>query len=190
MIFVTVGAQSPFDRLVRSVDTWAEHNGRRDVLAQIGAGGWRPQSIRWIELLPPAEFRRMILDADCIVAHAGMGTIITALEFGKPILVMPRQAALGETRNDHQLGTARRQHDLGRVNVAMDESQLQVQLDQIETLLVPQPISSHASLELMSTLRQFIDGGDPLPAPRGLCEATERPATARTSCSDVDVQAA
>ncbi len=56
--------------------------------------------------------------ATAIVAHAGMGTILTALEMGKPLLVMPRRAALGEHRNDHQLATASRFAELGRVKVA------------------------------------------------------------------------
>ena len=46
--------------------------------------------------------------AAAIVAHAGMGTILTALETGKRLLVMPRRAALGEHRNDHQLATVSR----------------------------------------------------------------------------------
>jgi hypothetical protein len=37
-----------------------------------------------------------------------MGTIISALGQGKPILVMPRRARLGEQRNDHQFATVQR----------------------------------------------------------------------------------
>ncbi len=35
MIFVTVGEQLPFDRLVRAVDEWAAASGK-EVFAQIG----------------------------------------------------------------------------------------------------------------------------------------------------------
>ena len=35
MIFVTVGAQLPFDRLVDTVDAWAGRKGDTEVLAQI-----------------------------------------------------------------------------------------------------------------------------------------------------------
>lgn len=38
MIFVTVGHQTPFDRLIRLVDRWAEENMRHDLFAQIGHG--------------------------------------------------------------------------------------------------------------------------------------------------------
>ena len=41
-----------------------------------------------------------------VIAHDEMGSIITALEMGKPIVVMPRRAELGEHRNDHQVAAA------------------------------------------------------------------------------------
>ena len=63
--------------------------------------------------------------ADAIIGHAGIGTIITALQLAKPLLVMPRQGALRETRNDHQLATARRFCNFPSVHVAQDEHDLQ-----------------------------------------------------------------
>ena len=45
MIFVTVGTQLPFDRLIRAVDNWAKAAGRRDVFAQIGPASYRPLHI-------------------------------------------------------------------------------------------------------------------------------------------------
>ena len=63
--------------------------------------------------MSPKECTDRMVAADAIIAHAGMGTILTALEMGKPLLVMPRRAELGEHRNDHQLATAMRFADLG-----------------------------------------------------------------------------
>src|SRR5690349_506002 len=96
MIFVTVGAQMPFDRLVRCVDHWAAGRGRRDVFAQIGPTAWRPENIEFVQFMEPPEFRARVTEAKAVVAHAGMGSIITALELGKPILVMPRRGDLRE----------------------------------------------------------------------------------------------
>lgn len=42
-----------------------------------------------------------------MVAHAGIGTILSAKRLGKPLVILPRRHALGEHRNDHQLATAR-----------------------------------------------------------------------------------
>ncbi len=131
MIFLTVGAQMPFDRLVRAVDAWAARGGNGGVFAQIGRGGYRPAHLRYVELLDPRAFRAALAGATAVISHAGMGTIINALELGKPILVMPRRGDLAETRNDHQLATAQRFRELTLVEVALDEAELPSRLDQL-----------------------------------------------------------
>ena len=107
MIFVTVGTQLTFDRLIRAVDAWAEANPGQEVFAQINEGGYQPRHIAFAAHVDPLTFSRRFAEATVVVAHAGMGTIIPALEAGKPLLLLPRLAALGEHRNDHQVGTAR-----------------------------------------------------------------------------------
>ena len=89
-----------------------------------------------------------------------MGSILTALTSGKPILVMPRRGDLRETRNDHQVATAERFRALGRVAVAMDERELPERLDAIETLAASEPITDQASQRLIKTLRRFIHEGN------------------------------
>lgn len=156
MIFVTVGTDLPFDRLVRVVDSWAAETGRDDVFAQIGECGWEPSHIRFTHFLQPPEFIEQFNSASMIISHAGMGTILSALHYGKPILVMPKRASLREHRNEHQLATARHMKEMARVNVAFDETELRQQLDQIDTLLPSRQIGSHASDSLIQGLKQFI----------------------------------
>lgn len=158
MIFVTVGAQMAFDRLVTGVDEWAQANGRKDVFAQIGPTEETPTHIRWTHFLPPSVFRSHMKEASAVVAHAGMGSILTALQVGVPILVMPRRADLRETRNDHQVATAERFQELGRVAVAMDETELSPQLHRIDALAATDRISAYASPELLDCLGSFIRG--------------------------------
>ncbi|MEO8617181.1 MAG: glycosyltransferase, partial [Luteolibacter sp.] len=108
----------------------------------------------------PAEFSELFRSASLIISHAGMGTILSALHFGKPILVMPKRAALGEHRSDHQVATARRMMELGRVNVAFDEVDLRGRLDHLEDLQAPYRISDSASGSLIDGLRNFIFNGN------------------------------
>ena len=159
MIFVTVGAQLPFNRLVRVVDEWARLSGRSDVFAQIGKTSWKPSYIQSTAFLKPDEFRHMIESADIVIAHAGTGSIISALEIGKPILVMPGKARLKETRNDHQLATARRFLEMKYVSVAFNEKELQEKLNNIKELNIKNfsKISPTASPELIKTIRDFIE---------------------------------
>jgi UDP-N-acetylglucosamine transferase subunit ALG13 len=167
MILVTVGAQMPFDRLIRAMDTWASWRGRRDVYAQIGPDAWKPTHFRWIEFLAPSEFRQHVQHAELVVAHAGMGSIISALELRRPILVMPRQSSLGETRNDHQVGTAKRFLEMGCVNVAFDEKELIRKLELSHNLEPGAQIEPYASETLLAALRSFIGSDATLENPVG-----------------------
>ena len=159
MIFVTVGAQMPFDRMVRAVDEWAARSERRDVLAQIGPTTWRPENLRWVQFMDPQDFRTKVQEAKVVVAHAGMGSIITAMELGKPILVMPRRGDLRETRNDHQLATAKHFLAQGRISVAFDEKEMVEKLDQLDRLATADRVSAQASPQLIEALRDFIERG-------------------------------
>ena len=160
MIFVTVGTDMPFDRMIRVVDQWASENDRTDVFAQIGEKGAEPAFLQYSRFLDPAEFNRRFATADLIVSHAGMGTILSALRFGKPILVMPRRASLGEQRNEHQLATAHRLQELGKIEVAFDESELRTKLDCLDGLEAKERIGAFASEELLRAVGTFIRLGE------------------------------
>ncbi|WP_299131214.1 glycosyltransferase [uncultured Amaricoccus sp.] len=108
MIFVTIGSMFPFDRLVRAMDDWAGAGGAAEgeIFAQIGAGGYEPRHMRWARELGFDDYNAAVAGAGVVVAHAGMGSVITAGDKGKPIVLLPRRAAFGEHTNDHQLDTA------------------------------------------------------------------------------------
>jgi len=156
MIFATVGTDQPFDRMIKVVDSWASERSRNDVFAQIGEGGWKPLNIPYCQFLTPRDFKQRFEQAHVIIAHAGMGTILSALSHGKPILVMPKLARLGEHRNEHQLATARRMLGLANITVAFNEAELREKLDQIDTLIPLERIHPVATGLLIQRMRDFI----------------------------------
>ncbi|MCA6107161.1 glycosyltransferase [Bradyrhizobium cenepequi] len=159
MIFATVGTQGQFDRLISTVDRWAGVNGRADVFAQTGPSDYQSEHIRTERFIDPTEFRNRVEAASLVISHAGMGSIITALELGKRIIVMPRRASLGEHRNDHQLATAKRFAQQGRIAVAFTEQELVDKLDQLQVFDKTERLSAQASPDLISTIRTFIESG-------------------------------
>jgi UDP-N-acetylglucosamine transferase subunit ALG13 len=156
LIFVTVGSVDPFDRLIRTVDEWAGTRGRTDIFAQIGRSSYKPKHIEAVQFLSPAEFRDRIRAARLIVAHAGTGSIIAAMEIGTPIIVMPKWAHLGEHRNDHQIATAKLFASKRGIVVANDEKDLIVKLDQEDGHSPPAVIPREASPDLISAIKNFI----------------------------------
>lgn len=130
MIFITIGSMYPFDRLIRLTDAWAHETGRDDVFAQIGGeGAFEPVHMKWTRSLSQSDFRKTVEDAELIVAHAGMGSVITAGQFAKPIVLLPRNMDLGEHNTDHQLATAAWLRDRDGIYVADQDEDLPIQIE-------------------------------------------------------------
>lgn len=156
MIFVTVGTQLAFDRLVRAVDLWIGNNPGEKAFAQIGPADYQPLHLESKDFVPPDRADALFREAELIVSHAGMGSILTALKYKKPILIMPRKAALGEHRNDHQLATAKWLGSKPGVTVAWEPEEVVRLLDARRSMRGGDGISEFASPELISNLKKFI----------------------------------
>ena len=138
MIFLTVGTQFPFDRLVKAVDKAAGTNGfDEQIFAQIGESSYCPENFEAIPALEKAVFDRHFNEADVIISHAGMGTITMALDHRKPLLVMPRLRKYGEVVNDHQLAIAKKFEQLGYLLVAYSAEEVPIKMKQLKSF-VPQ----------------------------------------------------
>ena len=149
-----------FDRLIGWVDDFATANDRRDFAAQIGPSDFAPRTLEVLPFLDPQAFRRQMEEASAVVAHAGMGTIITALELGKPILVVPRLGRLEETHNDHQVATAKRLAEDNLVLAAYDEAEFAEQMKVLEQQSGGARIGARAEDSLLARVREFTVGGD------------------------------
>lgn len=154
MILVTVGTQASFDRFVRIVDGIAIKIDE-EIVVQAFKDNYEPKNVKVIDFLPPDEFNKLFNQARLIVSHAGMGTIISAMQKEKPIIIFPRVAALGEHRNEHQMATARQMAKMKYVYVAFDEEQLR------ELMLTPNLKPLHkldveVSQSLIDSLTEFI----------------------------------
>ena len=161
MIFVTVGSQLPFDRLIAPVATWARSRGVRDIFFQHGGTTIDLSGFESAAFVPPDEAARLFDRANVIVAHVGMGTILSCLERGKPIVVLPRKASLGETRNEHQSASARSLNGRPGLCIAWEPEELPVLLDQISELVDRTKIDGakigpDASPELIAAVRDFV----------------------------------
>lgn len=157
MIFVTVGTQLTFDRMIQAVDEWAATSDE-EVVAQIGPSDLKPAHLKWQKFLSPDEFNAYMKQARVIVAHAGMGSILTALQLQKPIIILPRQAALKEHRNNHQIATAERFREMQGIHVAMNETEMLIVLQNLSALSASDGVGPYASGELITAIKDFIEG--------------------------------
>ena len=154
MIFATIGTQAPFDRFVKMLDELCE-GVKEEVVVQTIGSTYEPKNMKMVDFLPPDTFNEYFSKARLIIAHAGMGTILSALRQDKPIIIVPRLASLGEHRNDHQMATAMRLDELGLVHVAYDKKQLR-DLMVTPNLKPLKHIGDLAAQSLIKDIKSFI----------------------------------
>lgn len=125
LMFATVGAVLPFDRLVNMV---AEANAQGAIsdriLIQTGVGGVRPPGLEVVETLPFDDVKALLRDASIVVCHGGTGSLITALREGCHVIAVPRLFRLGEVYDDHQLEISEAFEQRGLVQVANTAEEL------------------------------------------------------------------
>lgn len=156
MIFVTVGTQLPFARMIAAVADWARTRGRTDLFIQHAGYDGDLTGIPNAGFIDAETAARLLAESDLVMGHAGMGTILSCLELGKPCIIMPRLASLGEHRNEHQSATARRFESRAGITVAWRETEVAELLDQAGSLKSGGGIAPFAAPELVAAVRDFV----------------------------------
>lgn len=136
MIFLTVGTQFPFDRMVKTIDNLAELNNiNEEIIAQIGESSYKPVNFKAVQTMNSEDFEKHISSATAIISHSGMGTIETALRYGKPVLAVPRLKKYGEVVNDHQVAIAKRLEAEGYLLAAYNEDEIGFKVKQLKIFM-------------------------------------------------------
>jgi beta-1,4-N-acetylglucosaminyltransferase len=156
VILVTVGMHAAgFERLVQAMDAFAA-TCDEPVVIQRGAACSRPCHADHFRFAAPDRMEALMEEARVIVAHAAAGTAILALRLGKPLVLVPRRRAFGESLDDHQFELARALAAMGRA-VVVDP---------------PTPESLQEAVAVAVTLRPA--GGDPSRLVAAVCELLAR----------------
>lgn len=156
MIFLTVGTQLPFDRLVSLVDEVAGSI-PDEIFGQIGQTGITPKHFNFASFLSPLEFHEKVSNSRLIVGHAGMGTLLTAAKYRKPVAILARKREYNEHRNDHQLATVEQMKKIPGVYAFKAADDL-LEIAANGQLTPMSADLSPARQKLTSNLRNFIEG--------------------------------
>lgn len=105
-VVVTLGSQEgyPFDRLVQRLAEVVPSTA--EVLWQTGSTDPTRFGIQGVTSMSSADLESAVASSDLVVAHAGVGSAITALLAGRHPLLVPRRHTYGEHVDDHQLQIA------------------------------------------------------------------------------------
>jgi beta-1,4-N-acetylglucosaminyltransferase len=122
LIFVTVGGVRPFERLVTEMDHIAGRLAEK-VVMQIGTTSYEPKNCDYLRFMPRNDIEELYASARVVVCHAGIGSILAAMQHNRPLILVPRMKRYGEHIDDHQLEIARAMENRG-VMIVYDISNL------------------------------------------------------------------
>jgi beta-1,4-N-acetylglucosaminyltransferase len=119
LILVTVGMHNqPFDRLVQAADELASLV-EEPVVIQRGVSRYTPTFGQYFDFADEAQMRKWVSEARVVVSHGGAGSIISALQAGKSLVIVPRLKRFGEHFDDHQLELAEALAKVGRAIIVV-----------------------------------------------------------------------
>lgn len=75
--------------------------------------------------LEKSSFEEKIAECSMLITHSGVGTIVTGMRYGKPVVVFPRLKKYGEHVDDHQLEIAESFSELNYVLLCKEEDDLE-----------------------------------------------------------------
>ena len=105
MILVLLGTQNnSFHRLLEEIDKLIEQKIiEEEVTVQAGHTKYESKNMKILDLIPPAEFEKYQNEANLIITHGGVGSIVSSVKKGKRVIAVPRLHKYGEHVNDHQI---------------------------------------------------------------------------------------
>jgi UDP-N-acetylglucosamine transferase subunit ALG13 len=150
VIFATVGTHGqPFTRFLDALAGLDD-----DVVVQYGHNA-PPAGVREaVAFMPFDELNARMREADVVVTHAGVGSVLCAREAGHVPVVVPRLHRFGEHVDDHQLELVAALGKDGHVIGVMDISELPAAVEKAgrraDTTRAPKPLHAavRAALEI------------------------------------------
>jgi UDP-N-acetylglucosamine transferase subunit ALG13 len=122
VIFATVGSHPTFrfDRFLRALESLDVD----DLVVQHGPGDPPSNAATAVAWMSFGDYLDHVYQAEKVISHAGIGTILNATRAGQTPVVVPRLRRFKETVDDHQLELARSLDGTGRVVVVEDLAEL------------------------------------------------------------------
>lgn len=157
MILVLLGTQNnSFHRLLEEIDNLIEKKVINEkVIVQAGYTKYESKNMKIFGLIPQNELNKYQKEADLIITHGGVGSIISSLKIGKKVIAIPRLHEYGEHVNDHQKQIVESFDKKGYIIGINDVSQLENAIKKVANF-IPKKYEAN-NKKMLSIIEQFID---------------------------------
>lgn len=154
-ILVLLGTQkNPF---VRPLNQLEKLELKDDIIVQAGHTKFDSEKMKILPIISQQEYDKLNKEAEIVITHAGVGSIIQALKLGKPTIVIPRRKKYGEHLNNHQQQIANYYADKGYVIKIEEMSELGPAIERARDFKFPK--ISFDNNRIRKLITEFIDEG-------------------------------
>ena len=125
-LFVLAGTQRfPFGRLIGALNQLVESGMYmpEEIVMQASVFPIEPLFAH-DSYIPKEEFDGYLNEAEVVITHGGVNSVMAPMEQGKPLVIVPRMKRYGEHIDDHQLEIAEMMEKRYDVTVVRDMAQL------------------------------------------------------------------
>ena len=104
MILVLLGTQhNEFKRILQEIEDCIDNNFINErVVVQAGYTKYKTEKMKIFDMISKEVLENLIKDANIVITHGGVGSIISALRQNKKVIAVPRLHEFNEHVNDHQ----------------------------------------------------------------------------------------
>lgn len=157
MILVLLGTQNnSFSRLLSKIDSLIENGSINDeVIVQAGHTSFNSANMKIFDFIPKDEMDTLISEANLIITHGGVGSIIKGIKLGKKVIAVPRLKEYGEHVNNHQIQIIENFDYNGYIKGVFDLEDFEKTIKNIH-LFSPTPFVAQSS-NIIKIVENYID---------------------------------
>lgn len=156
MIFVILGTQDKaFDRMLKEIEELKKDNIiNSKVIVQAGSTAFKSNEMEILDYIPMANFNKYIEEADLIITHGGVGSILDSIKRNKKVIAIPRLLKYHEHANNHQIEIVEKFDELGYIKDCGNLKRLGNKIMEIDDF-VPKKFESN-NKKFIEKLESFI----------------------------------
>ena len=157
MILVLLGTQNnSFTRLLDAIQQNIDDGTINEkVVVQAGFTKYKSNKMEIFSMIDKEDYMNLVKEANLIISHGGVGSIISGLSNGKKVIVAPRLKKYGEHVNDHQIQIARKFEEDGFVKCVLNMKNLKKAIKKMESFEPKEYKAKEGNI--ISIIEDFID---------------------------------
>lgn len=158
MILVLLGTQNNnFNRLLEEIEKLINKNIIKDeVIVQAGYTKYETDKMKIFDLISREQLEQFQDEANIIITHGGVGSIVSSIKKGKKVIAIPRMHKYEEHVNDHQKEIVELFNKKGYIIGLKDVTELEDAINNIKDF---KPVKyQHNNDKMLKIISEFIDG--------------------------------